>query len=111
MVDNSIISDVRYGTADTVNFDPTKVDEDLGMMKEGSRTDAEVVAREEEAIKVDSLSVAQLKEIREKAQKHAFQVSLNYLKRLLMEVIESIEMLCTVFLRWFNLLIWCIYTH
>lgn len=56
------------------NFDPTRVEEDIGKMVEGGRTDAEVVAREEEAIKIDSLSVAQLKEIREKADKHVFQV-------------------------------------
>ena len=69
------LPDSRFTRADVTTFDPTRVDEDLGKMAEGGRTDAEVVGREEEAIKVDSLSVAQLKEIRDKAEKQVFQVS------------------------------------
>lgn len=71
--------DLRFSKGDETKYDPTRVEEDIGKIKEGSRTDAEVIAREEEAIKVDSLSVAQLKEIREKAQKHAFQVCIDFL--------------------------------
>lgn len=52
-----------------------KVDNDLGADKEGSRTDDGVVQREEEAIKLDGLNVAQIKELRDKAEKFQFQVS------------------------------------
>lgn len=37
-----------------------RVDSDLGSEREGSRTDDGVVAREEEAIKLDGLNVAQV---------------------------------------------------
>lgn len=37
-----------------------KVEKDLGAGMEGSRTDDNVVAREEEAIKLDGLNVAQV---------------------------------------------------
>ena len=50
------------------------VEEDLGASKEGSRTDSETVAREEEAIKLDGMSVAEMKLMRESAEKHVFQV-------------------------------------
>jgi heat shock protein beta len=36
--------------------------------------DLQVVDREEEAIKLDGLSVAEMKNMRERAEKHAFQV-------------------------------------
>ena len=52
-----------------------KVETDLGAEREGSRTDDGVVQREEEAIKIDGLNVSQVKELREKAEKHQFQVS------------------------------------
>ncbi|CAG2168934.1 unnamed protein product [Oppiella nova] len=45
------------------------VDKDLGAGREGSRTDDEVVVREEEAIKLEGLSVSQLKQMRESAEK------------------------------------------
>ena len=50
------------------------VEEDLGASKEGSRTDSETVQREEQAIKLDGLSVAEIKLMRESAEKHVFQV-------------------------------------
>lgn len=53
---------------------PDTADDDLGASREGSRTDSEVVSREEEAIKLDGLSVAEMKELRDKAEKHVFQV-------------------------------------
>ena len=51
---------------------------------EGSRTDDEVVAREEEeeeaeAIKLDGLSVAEIKNLRDMAEKHAFQAEVSVL--------------------------------
>ena len=55
------------------------VDEDLGASKEGSRTDSETVQREEQAIKLDGLSVAEMKLMRESAEKHVFQVNSNRL--------------------------------
>lgn len=53
---------------------PDTVVNDIGSSREGSRTDAEAVAREEEAIKLDGLSVAEMKELRDRAEKHVFQV-------------------------------------
>ncbi|CAG2183771.1 unnamed protein product, partial [Oppiella nova] len=53
------------------------VDKDLGAGREGSRTDDEVVVREEEAIKLEGLSVSQLKQMRESAEKFAFQAEVN----------------------------------
>ncbi len=50
------------------------VDNDLGSQREGSRTDSEVVDREAEAIKLDGLSVSQMQELRDKSEKHQFQV-------------------------------------
>ena len=46
---------------------------------EGSRTDDEVVAKEEEAIKLDGLSVAEIKNLRDIAEKHAFQAEVSVL--------------------------------
>lgn len=45
--------------------------------------DDEVVAREEEAIKLDGLNVAQIKEMREKAEKFAFQAEVNRMMKLI----------------------------
>merc|ERR1712071_437259 len=49
---------------------PPKVDQDPGKSRDGAKTDDEVVEREEEAIKLDGLNVAQMKELREKMEKH-----------------------------------------
>ena len=46
-------------------------------------TDAEVVKREEEAIKLDGLNVAQVKELREKSEKFAFQAEVNRMMKLI----------------------------
>ena len=46
----------------------------MGASKEGSRTDSETLEREEQAIKLDGLSVAEVKQMRESAEKHVFQV-------------------------------------
>lgn len=43
-----------------------KVDLDLGSSREGSRTDSETAAREAEAIQIDGLNPAQVKELRDK---------------------------------------------
>lgn len=39
--------------------------------------------REEEAIKLDGLTVAQMKELREKAEKHVFQAEVNRMMKLI----------------------------
>ena len=90
--------------------DDIELDVDIGASKEGSRTgilkallisdhrkliyqylhcgfflvsDAEVLKREEEAIKLDGLNVAQMKELRDKSEKFAFQAEVNRMMKLI----------------------------
>merc|ERR1712088_1203211 len=62
------------------------VDEDLGASKEGSRTDSETVDREAEAIKLDGMSVAEMKLMRESAEKHVFQAEVNRMMKLSIKI-------------------------
>ncbi|CAL7942603.1 unnamed protein product [Xylocopa violacea] len=72
------------------------VENDLGASREGSRTDNEVVQREEEAIKLDGLNVAQIKELKEKAEKFTFQTEVNRIMKL---IINSLYRNKDIFLR------------
>merc|ERR1711910_22649 len=64
--------------------------------REGSRTDTDTVDREAEAIKIDGLSVAEVKQMRDSAEKHAFQAEVNRMMKL---IINSLYRNKEVFLR------------
>ncbi|KAH9507963.1 hypothetical protein Btru_052468 [Bulinus truncatus] len=63
--------------------DDIKVEDDIGKSRDGSRTDDEVVQREEEAISLDGLSVSQMKELRDKSEKFQFQAEVNRMMKLI----------------------------
>ena len=73
-----------------------KVVDDIGKSRDGSKTDDEVVKREEEAINIDGLSVAEVKQLRESAEKHAFQAEVSRMMKL---IINSLYKNKEIFLR------------
>jgi len=81
---------------DEAELETETVEEDLGASREGSRTDSEVVDREEEAIKLDGMSVAEMKLMRESAEKHVFQAEVNRMMKL---IINSLYRNKEVYLR------------
>ncbi|XP_078040695.1 heat shock protein 90 Gp93 [Augochlora pura] len=81
---------------DQVDENVGTVENDLGSSREGSRTDDQAVQREEEAIKLDGLNVAQMKELREKAEKFVFQTEVNRIMKL---IINSLYRNKDIFLR------------
>jgi len=70
--------------------------DDMAAHREGSRTDSETVDREAEAIKIDGLSVAEMKLMRESAEKHVFQAEVNRMMKL---IINSLYRNKEVYLR------------
>jgi len=69
--------------ADADELKTETVEADLGAQRDGSRTDSEALAREEEAIKLDGLSVKEMKDLRDRSEKHAFQAEVNRMMKLI----------------------------
>merc|ERR1712079_894700 len=82
--------------AEDEELETETVDNDMAAHREGSRTDTETVDREEEAIKIDGLSVAEVKQLRDSAEKHAFQAEVSRMMKL---IINSLYKNKGVFLR------------
>jgi len=72
------------------------VEEDIGKSTIASKTDDETVEREEEAVKLDGLNVAQMKAMRESAEKHGYQAEVNRMMKL---IINSLYRNKEIFLR------------
>jgi len=92
----SLTTSVRAEDEDVEELETETVEADLGASREGSRTDSETLDREEEAIKLDGMSVAEMKLMRESAEKHVFQAEVNRMMKL---IINSLYRNKEVYLR------------
>merc|ERR1712045_477082 len=82
--------------AEEDDLETETVDNDMAAHREGSRTDTDTVDREAEAIKLDGLSVAEVKQLRDSAEKHAFQAEVSRMMKL---IISSLYRNKEVYLR------------
>merc|ERR1712045_909252 len=79
--------------AEDEELETETVDNDMAAHREGSRTDTETVDREAEAIKLDGLSVAEVKQLRDSAEKHAFQAEVSRMMKLIINSLYKIRLL------------------
>ncbi|UJR16093.1 hypothetical protein I4U23_003005 [Adineta vaga] len=75
---------------------PPEVDEDIGKHTDGSKTDDEVVRKEEEAIKLDGLSAKEFRTLVDASEKHQFQTEVNRMMKL---IINSLYKNKEIFIR------------
>jgi len=92
----SLFLSVASAEENSEEVEPPKVDEDVGKSRDASKTDDEVVQREEEAINIDGLSVAEMKLMRDSAEKHVFQAEVSRMMKL---IINSLYKNKEIFLR------------